>query len=80
LQNLERSQTQVNSLGTTEHGLHGHRRRSTGERITHEDNNRGSDREDQRQYSSRGQVPDAEDNDNPSPDSANGTRSSAMAD
>lgn len=79
-ESVERRRTHADLLGTTENGPHEPRRRSTGERVTHEDNNRGSDREDQRQYSSHGRAPDAEDNYNPSPESANGTRSSAMTD
>jgi hypothetical protein len=65
-------------LSTTKYGPYEHRRRSTGENATHEDDHRGPDREDQRQYSSFGRVPDTEDNSDPSLDTGNGTRSSAM--
>lgn len=79
-QSVKRRRTHTELLSTTEHGLHERRRRSTGERVTREDDNPGSDREDQRFYPSRGRASNAEDNYNPSPTSANRTRSSAMAD
>lgn len=78
-QGVERRRTHADLLGTTEHGPHEPRRRSTGERVTHEDNNRGFDQEDQRKYSSLGRVPDPEQNYDLSPDSADGTRSSTKA-
>lgn len=61
-----------------EYHSHPRRRRSTGESLAHEVSNRGSDHEDQRQYSSRGPMPDTRDNPGPSLDTGNGTRSSAM--
>lgn len=70
--------THSNSLVTTEHGPHGHRRQSTGEHATPEDDHRERDREYRRQSSSRGPVPDAEDNSDPSPNTGNGTGSSTM--
>lgn len=77
-QSVDRPRTHANSLSTTEHGPYEHRRRSTGENAAHEDDNRGPDRGDQRQYSSFGHVPDTEVNSDPSLDTGNGTRSSAM--
>lgn len=57
----------ANTSNTTEHKSHQRRRRSTGDNATREDNSRGSDREDQRQYSFQGQVPNPEDHSDRSP-------------
>lgn len=68
------------SSNAAEYHSHPRRRRSTGESLTREVSNRGSDREDQSQYSSRGPMPDTRDNPGSSLDTGNGTRSSAMTD
>ncbi|OOQ91139.1 hypothetical protein PEBR_01036 [Penicillium brasilianum] len=80
LRGAEPTRTHSNSLNTTENGSHGHRRRSTGENATFEDDHRGPDREHRRQSSYRGPVPDTKDNPDPAPNARNGTGSSTMTD